>query len=565
MIGIMTTLFYQSIVLLSPALALQATAGLPLWISLALIGSVGSLYTAIGGFKSVIWTDAFQGIMVFVGIIAIVIKACVEVGGLEEVWRLSEEGGRINMDKFSLDPRVRHTQWSLVIGFFLMMSTTCYSQATIQRISSMKSVRDAKIAFLVNIPFHIIYGCISTLVGLSIYAYYSYRKCDPLKAGLITNKNQLAPYFVLHAMTSIPGMAGLYIGVLCCGSLSSLSSGINAMAANTVQDILPSLLRSASEATITFVTKLFVGFYGSLAIGLAYLAQSMDGPVTQLASAVFGAFGAPILGIFVMGAAVPWANKFGALAGVVVSLALNLWIGLGSAIQAAPLKTLPPITTENCFEPADMLNSSSYKVFVTDETTGSVYRNVSEYNNYLGSMNYTAANAHEPATFRSNYFVWTSRVNDDVDDDGDDDDNVVAAAADDDDDNDDDIDDDDDDDNDDDHDDCGDFDYVDNRRGRVGGGRRKKSRTKKRRARMVMRWRKNGRKRGSRNMMTRRKRETKMTRKNKRRKRRMRGKRRGKKVEKDKEEGYLSLNTAISCIFQTYPFLTNLLSPIFIT
>ncbi|GFO44795.1 sodium-coupled monocarboxylate transporter 1 [Plakobranchus ocellatus] len=395
-IGLLTTIFYQSIVMLSPALALQATADMPLWMSLALIGCIGTIYTAIGGFKSVIWTDVFQAVMVFVGIIAIVTKACVEVGGIGEVWRLSEEGGRTKMDKFSFDPRVRHTVWSQLIGFCLMMSTNCYAQATIQRISSMKSVGDAKVAFLLNVPFHLFYGCVNALVGLSIYAYYSHHKCDPLEAGLITNKNQLAPYFVLHAMTSIPGMAGLYLGVLCCGSLSSLSSGINAMAANTIQDILPSLLKSASEATITFVTKLLVVLYGSLAIGLAYLAQSMDGPVIQLAVAMFGAFGAPLLGIIVMGAAVPWANKFGALAGVVVSLPLNLWIAFGSVIQAAPLKTLPPITTENCFKPADMLNSSSYNALVTKETLRSVYRNVSGYSDHFGLMNHT-----EPSTDNS--------------------------------------------------------------------------------------------------------------------------------------------------------------------
>ncbi|GFR92437.1 sodium-coupled monocarboxylate transporter 1 [Elysia marginata] len=183
-IGMLTNLLYQSLVLLSPALALQACADLPLWMSIAVIGAVGTLYTALGGFKSVIWTDVFQtcivfvgmfaiiikGIstevlslssakacadlplwmsiavigavgtlytalggfksviwtdvfqtcIVFVGMFAIIIKACMEVGGLGEVWRLSRDGGRLKLDNFSLDPRTRHTQWSLIVGFFFM-------------------------------------------------------------------------------------------------------------------------------------------------------------------------------------------------------------------------------------------------------------------------------------------------------------------------------------------------------------------------------------------------------------------------------------------------------------
>ena len=48
----------------------QACADLPLWVSIALFGSIGTLYTTIGGFKSVIWTDAFQTVVVFIGVFA---------------------------------------------------------------------------------------------------------------------------------------------------------------------------------------------------------------------------------------------------------------------------------------------------------------------------------------------------------------------------------------------------------------------------------------------------------------------------------------------------------------
>ena len=52
----------------------QACADLPLWVSVALIGAVGTVYTTIGGFKSVIWTDAFQTVIVFIGVFANIIK-----------------------------------------------------------------------------------------------------------------------------------------------------------------------------------------------------------------------------------------------------------------------------------------------------------------------------------------------------------------------------------------------------------------------------------------------------------------------------------------------------------
>ena len=99
---------------------------------------------------------------------------------------------------------------------------------------------------------------------------------------------------------------------------------------------------------MTFITKLIVLVYGGIILGLAYLAKSLKGSIAQMAGTVFGACGSPLLGIFLMGGAVPWANKYGALAGLAASLALNLWISLGTRLQGVPIKALPSIGTEGC-------------------------------------------------------------------------------------------------------------------------------------------------------------------------------------------------------------------------
>ena len=126
------------------------------------------------------------------------------------------------------------------------------------------------------------------------------------------------------------------------------SAGINALAANTVEDILKRPLSSLKESTATFITKLIVLIYGGIILGLTYLAKSLEGSITQMASTVFGACKAPILGIFLMGGAVPWANKYGALAGLATSLAFNLWISLGYRLHGVPIVPLPSIGTEGC-------------------------------------------------------------------------------------------------------------------------------------------------------------------------------------------------------------------------
>ena len=171
------------------------------------------------------------------------------------------------------------------------------------------------------------------------------------------------------------------------------SSGINSMAANTVQDILRRPLGHLKEATITFITKLLVLAYGALAIGLAFfMATYMHGPATQMVGAVFGAIGSPIMGIIVMGASIPWANKYGAFAGALASLGVNLWVSLGSILQATPLKALSPITTENCFAKNSSAFSSQTDLVISSNLN-THQTNLSSYENLQTTVTYKSNEA----------------------------------------------------------------------------------------------------------------------------------------------------------------------------
>jgi len=43
----------------------------------------------------VIWTDTFQVVMMFAGMVAVVAKGTIDAGGFAEIWQKSEESGRI--------------------------------------------------------------------------------------------------------------------------------------------------------------------------------------------------------------------------------------------------------------------------------------------------------------------------------------------------------------------------------------------------------------------------------------------------------------------------------------
>lgn len=70
LLGVTYYIIYMGIVLFGTALALESTTGLPLWISVLVFSSAAVLYTSIGGIKAVIWTDVFQTLVMFCGVLA---------------------------------------------------------------------------------------------------------------------------------------------------------------------------------------------------------------------------------------------------------------------------------------------------------------------------------------------------------------------------------------------------------------------------------------------------------------------------------------------------------------
>nr|KAG5686348.1 hypothetical protein BaRGS_008362 [Batillaria attramentaria] len=307
---------------------------------------VGMAWT--GGIKSVVWTDVFQTVIILVGLVAILIKGTLEVGSTSDVMRIARAGDRATFDDISPDPRVRHTVWGFIIGFAWYWTSINLNQSSVQRISSTRSMRHARLVFLAALPLNVAYGVALVFCGLIIYAYFVYVGCDPLEAGFVTNSNQLMIYFVVHVLGFLPGVSGLYLATVLSGSLSTLSSGLNSLAANTVEDILRRPLSKMTAARITTITKLIVMAYGCVVMGLAYIMRSLHGPVTQITDTALGACGGPVFGLFILGAVFPQANKYGAIAGTLSAMAISIWMSIGGFLYGTRTPSKLPGPTYAC-------------------------------------------------------------------------------------------------------------------------------------------------------------------------------------------------------------------------
>ncbi|GFY54516.1 putative sodium-dependent multivitamin transporter [Trichonephila inaurata madagascariensis] len=284
---------YMSIVLYAPALTLSAVTGLSKWTSILSIGVVCTFYCTIGGMKAVLWTDLFQGLMMYSAVFAVIAKGTIDVGGFSEVWRLAHEGQRIQFFNFDPDPTVRHTVWTLAVA---------------------------------------------SLAGIVVYANLA--KCDPILRSEETNiekADQILPYFVMISLTMLPGLPGLFVAGVFSASLSSVSSAINSLAAVTVEDFLhPVWFHRISERRVTIFTKLIAFSYGILCIMLTLVVDRLGG-VLQAALSLINVVGGPMLGLFSLGMFFKRTNSKGSIIGFLVSLCICFWIGIAAAMRSHKL------------------------------------------------------------------------------------------------------------------------------------------------------------------------------------------------------------------------------------
>ncbi|NWX89585.1 SC5A8 protein, partial [Nothoprocta pentlandii] len=347
---------YTGIVIYAPALALNQVTGLDLWGAVLATGVICTFYCTLGGLKAVVWTDVIQvGIMV-AGFASVIIRAVVIQEGIGHIVNDSYYGGRLNFWNFNPNPLQRHTFWTIVIGgTFTWMGIYGVNQSQVQRYISCKTRFQAKLSLYINlVGLWVILTC-AVLCGLVLYSIY--KNCDPWTSKQISAPDQLMPYLVLDIFRDFPGMPGLFVASAYSGTLSTVSSSINALAAVTVEDFIRPYFRSLSEKKLSWISMGMSLLFGAVCIAMAALASVM-GALLQAALSIFGMIGGPLLGLFSLGILFSFANEMGAFVGLISGFIITLWVGIGAQnYPPLPTRTNPlHLSTAMC----NISNSSDF-------------------------------------------------------------------------------------------------------------------------------------------------------------------------------------------------------------
>ncbi|XP_071634555.1 putative sodium-dependent multivitamin transporter [Temnothorax longispinosus] len=340
------TMLLTGVMLYAPALALEATTGLSSTMSILVLAVICTFYSTLGGIKAVLITDIFQGLLMLVALSVIIFIVTQNIdGGIGAIWRIAQEGGRLNFSEVSLDPTVQYTWWSLLVGGgSIGLAYLAVNQVQVQRLMTVKNVKVATNALFLCGPFILLVGFLTCFAGIAIYAVY--KDCDPVVSGKISTYDKILPYFTVEKLP--PGLVGLIVSGVFSASLSTISAMMNSLAAVALEDYVKPLHRKFgvdfTDKKATFTAKALTVLNGIICVFLALIAKTM-GTLVAVAFSFHGAIGGPILGIFTLGMFSERANETGTIIGMITALIVCLWATFGR--PKPPIPNLP-VTIEGC-------------------------------------------------------------------------------------------------------------------------------------------------------------------------------------------------------------------------
>ena len=317
--GWMATILYAtSSKILVPILSLDADR--TLWLCIGL-GVIAASYSAWGGMKAVVTTDAIQSITMLLGAVATLAVITWRMGGIANWWP-NDWPAHWQEPSWGFDPVPRVSFGILLVSTILWyVCTNGSDQMSIQRFLSTRDAVGARKALAVSQISDVIVSVLLGLTGFAILSFYQLYPPELAEGQTLSSiGDQLFPRFILNEMPS--GLAGLIIAALLSAALSSLSSGLNSACAVIEKDFLPARMEDESSGAST-VRRLQAMTWGVavVVIALSLLNLLIEGNIIERCFKMVNLLTAPLFVLFFLALFVRRSNAFGAWVGLLCSIA----------------------------------------------------------------------------------------------------------------------------------------------------------------------------------------------------------------------------------------------------
>lgn len=294
---IMLRIGWMAALIYAPTLAIIGAGGLDekwFWPLILTLGLSSTLYTVFGGIRGVIVTDAIQFIVIAGGIGITIAYVLFNLPDTEQgPVALLSDTGRLEWLNPSLDPTTALTVWAVIIGVGIAnLGSYLADQMSLQRYLASGNVRSAARAFSINVVSVFIVIIMLAMLGLSLALWYTTQPDGSLPEAA----DQIFPYFVA---TQLPaGAAGLLLAAIIAATMSSITSGINALAGSLTRDFLPPSVTQSpkSQLRVARLTSLVIGVAATVAAGYV----NKLGDIFSISQSLLGVFLGPLLCVAVL-------------------------------------------------------------------------------------------------------------------------------------------------------------------------------------------------------------------------------------------------------------------------
>jgi solute:Na+ symporter, SSS family len=262
-ISIFTTAFF----LYPVAKIVEVSSGIPINLSIVVLGLLILIYTAVGGLWAVIVTDVLQFVVLTAAVLILVPLSFNAIGGLDEFVTGAPEGF------FSLV--AGDYSWKFVIAFgFYNLFFIAGNWAYVQRYTSVSTPKDAK---KVGWLFGTLY-MISPVIWM--IPPMIYRVLNPELTGLADE----GAYLLIAKKVLPGGMLGLMLGGMIFAASSSVNTTLNISAGVISNDIFKHFKPNASNQKLVRVGRLATIVLGLITILIALMVPAMGGIVEAVIS-----------------------------------------------------------------------------------------------------------------------------------------------------------------------------------------------------------------------------------------------------------------------------------------
>jgi len=321
----------MGIVILLPALALSAVTGMNVYLCIALIGVLSTIYTALGGMEAVIWTDVLQAVVLIGGAfaaLAIIIGAL--DGGLREFVAVGTEYNKFKLFHLGWD-WTSDTLIVVVLGALFTNSLVPYTtdQSVIQRYLTTPNQKQAGKAVWVNGILAVVAGVLFLTVGTALFVFY---KANPTRLPALEATDQIFAVFIWREMPA--GLSGLVVAGVFAAAMSSLDSSIHSISTAVTTDFVRRFKPNLMPETYLALARGFTVTFGMIGTAAAmFMAAAQVEYLWDFFLGIMGLFGGTLAGLFMLAVFTKKVRTLDAWLGAAASLSVLLYVKLATDLS----------------------------------------------------------------------------------------------------------------------------------------------------------------------------------------------------------------------------------------